>query len=137
MTLLAAPFRSRGATAGNVCVIGPSAASRKLGPFLLRSAAASGGDIGEREHVQAREQQQGKWKEWCVNHPRRRLAHAHGDEIGDDGQRKGNRQPRWGFPNPLIPVQRDLLRDERKLIGATAWRSIEPRQDLLQICKEL
>ena len=34
---------------------------------------------------------QGEWEQRRVNHPRRSLPQSHGDEIGDDRHRKGNR----------------------------------------------
>ena len=37
------------------------------------------------------------------------LARTHGHDVDDDGHRKGNRQPAVDPPNPLAPVQWDLL----------------------------
>ena len=74
-----------------------------------RSPAAPIRQIGQREHVETGEQHQGERGEWRVNHPGRGLANSYGDEIGDHGQRKGDRQPAMGLTNPRVPVQRDLL----------------------------
>ena len=34
---------------------------------------------------------------------------SQGDDVDDDGHRKGNGQPAVGLPNPSVPVQWDLL----------------------------
>src|ERR1700737_4562842 len=81
--------------------------------FTWRSAgallAAPLGGIRQHEHVQAGKQQQEEWEQWRVDHPGRRLTQSHGDEVGDDGHRKGDRQPAVDLPNPLVPIHWDLL----------------------------
>src|SRR5260370_32916855 len=62
-----------------------------------------------------------------------------GDEIGDDGHRKSNGQPAVDLPNPYVHIQWDLLMIMRRSgSGELCWQSsICPRQDLLQVRKEL
>ena len=49
---------------------------------------------------------------------------SHGDDVDDNGHCKGDRQPAVNLPNPHIPVHWDLP-------------SVRPRQNLLQVGKEL
>src|SRR4029077_20086464 len=37
-------------------------------------------------------------------HPDDLLLHYQGDEVGDDGHRKGNGQPAVDLPNPVVPA---------------------------------
>ena len=78
--------------------------------LALRSVGASPaaplGGIRQHEQIQAGEQEQGEREQRRVGHPGGRLplSHAQGDEVGDDGHRKGNGQPAVGLPNPVVPV---------------------------------
>ena len=42
-------------------------------------------------------------------HPHDLLALRHRDHIGDHGERKGDRQPAVGLPDPFVPLQGNLL----------------------------
>src|SRR5260221_4405018 len=87
------------------------AACRPSCHFLSDSAslAAPPGSIRQHEHVQAGEQQQEEREQRRVDHPGGRFPQSHGDEVGDDGDRKGDRQPAVNLPNPLVPIHWDLL----------------------------
>ena len=73
------------------------------------SPAAPPGGIRQHEQVQTGEQEQGEREHRQEAHPRSVLPLYHGDDVDDDGHRKGNGQPAVGLPNPFVPVQRDLL----------------------------
>jgi hypothetical protein len=70
---------------------------------FLRAAPSAG--IGKHEHIQTGEQEQKKREQWRVDDPSGRLPQSHGDEVGDDGRRKGDGQPAVNLPNPVIPIQ--------------------------------
>src|SRR5436309_8903876 len=75
------------------------------------SPAAPPGGIRQHEQVQTGQQQQGEREQRRVRHPGRRRPSplCNDDEVGDDGQRKGDGQPAEGLPNPFVPVHWDLL----------------------------
>ena len=85
-------------------VVRPAARSAGAPP------AAPLGGIRQHEQVQTGEQEQGEREYRQEAHPRGILSLHHGDDVDDDGHRKGNAQPAVGLPNPFVPVQRDLLR---------------------------
>ena len=70
--------------------------------------AAPSGGIGKREHIQSSEQKQKKREQWRVDDPSGGFPQSHGDEVGDDGCRKGDGQPAVKLPNPVIPIQQSL-----------------------------
>src|SRR5262245_20831120 len=90
------------------------------------------GEIRQRKQVQTGEQEQKEREQWRVDDPGGRFPQSHSDEVGDDGRRKGDREPAVDLPNPYVPVQLDLLSKR-----AEAGTSIDPPQHLLQLCKEL
>src|SRR5712671_784780 len=103
------------------------------------SPTAQLGGIGQHEHVQTAEQEQEERDQRRVDHPEGRFPQSPGDEIGDDGHRKSNGQPAVDLPNPYVHIQWDLLMIMRRSgSGELCWQSsICPRQDLLQVRKEL
>src|SRR5271157_647957 len=73
------------------------------------SPAAPLGGIRQHEQVQTAEQEQGEREYRQEAHSRGILSLYYGDDVDDDGHRKGNGQPAVGLPNPFVPVQWDLL----------------------------
>src|SRR4029078_13338865 len=73
------------------------------------------GGIWQHEQIQTAEQEQGERQQRRVGDPGRRrpTSPCQGDEVGNDGQRKGNGQPAVGLPNPFVPLHCDLLHDSR------------------------
>ena len=51
------------------------------------------------------EEEQKQREQWGVDDQGRRFPQSHGDEVGDDGRRKDDRQPAVDLPNPVIPIQ--------------------------------
>src|SRR5437660_1475040 len=74
-----------------------------------RSRAAPFGGIRQHEQVQTGEEEQGEREHRQKAHRVRVLLLCYGDDIDDDGHRKGHGQPAVGLPNPFVPVQCDLL----------------------------
>ena len=75
------------------------------------SPAAPLGGIRQHEQVQTGEQEQGEREQRRVGHPGRRHPSplCNGDDVGEDGHRKGNGQPAVDLPNSLVPIQWDVL----------------------------
>jgi hypothetical protein len=73
------------------------------------SPAAPIDGIRKHEQVQTGEQEQREREQRQEAHPGGILPACHGDAVDDDGHRKDNGQPAVGLPNPLAPVQWDLL----------------------------
>jgi predicted amidohydrolase YtcJ len=69
------------------------------------SPAAPPGGIRQHEQVQTAEQEQGEREHRQEAHPRGIFPLYHGDDVDDDGHRKGHGQPAVGLPNPFVPVQ--------------------------------
>src|SRR5262249_50802789 len=77
-------------------------------------AATPFGGIGQREQVQAGEQQQGERQQRQEAYPDGGLfLLSQGDDVDDDGHRESNGQPAVDLPNPLVPIQWDLLQPIR------------------------
>jgi hypothetical protein len=69
------------------------------------SPAAPLGGIRQHEQVQTAEQEQGEREHRQEAQPRGIFPLYHGDDVEDDGHRKGHGQPAVGLPNPFVPVQ--------------------------------
>jgi hypothetical protein len=67
------------------------------------------GGIRQHEQIQTGEQEQGEREQRQEAHRDGILALRHGDDVHDEGHRKGNGQPAVGLPNPFVTVQWDLL----------------------------
>src|SRR5258707_1876599 len=99
------PEHAGGRSAPRLRTIVARPAARSVGA----SPAAPLGGIRQHEQVQTGEQLQGEREHRQEAHPGRILHLYHGDDVDDDGHRKGNGQPAVGLPNPFVPVQCDLL----------------------------
>jgi len=82
---------------------------RRRMPLAARSVSASPaappGGIRQHEQVQTGGQKQGQREhrqeaQWVGI-----FLLCHGDDVDDDGLRKGHGQPAVGLPNPFVPVQ--------------------------------
>jgi len=82
---------------------------RSAARSVRASLAAPLAGIRQHEQVQTGGQEQGEREHRQEAHARGILTLRHGDDVHDDGHRKGNGQPAVGLPNPFVPVQLDLL----------------------------
>lgn len=82
--------------------------SHVLAPIGWRAGCGSTCQHTACKHVQPREQEDEERREWRIDHPRRRLADSHGNEIGDDGHCEGDCHPPMALANPCAPVQCNL-----------------------------
>ena len=73
------------------------------------SPAAPLGGIRQHEQVQTGEKLQGERDHRQEAHRGGVLLLCYGDDVDDDGHRKGHGQPAVGLPNPFVPVQCNLL----------------------------
>src|SRR5215470_17073075 len=71
------------------------------------SPAAPLGSIRQHEQVQTGDQEQGEREHRQETQPIGIPLQYHGDDVDDDGHRKGNGQPAVDLPNPFVPVQWD------------------------------
>ena len=76
---------------------------------VIESPASPLGGIRQQEQVQTGDQEQGERGHRQEAHPVGILLQYHGDDVDDDGRRKGNGQPAVNLPNPFVPVQCELL----------------------------
>jgi len=76
-------------------------AARSLGA----PPAAPFGGIRQHEQVQTGEQLKGQREHRQEAHHGGVLPLYHGDDVDDDGHRKGDGQPAVGLPNPFVPLQ--------------------------------
>src|SRR5271157_6613025 len=84
-------------------VVRPAARSAGASP------AAPLGGIRQHEQVHTGEEEQDEREQRQEAHPEGLLLLFHGDEVDDDGHRKGDGHPAVDLPNPFVPVQWDLL----------------------------
>jgi hypothetical protein len=75
------------------------------------SHAAPLGGIRQHEQIQTGDKLQGERDHRQEAHRVGVLLLCYGDDVDDDGQCKGHGQPAVALPNPLVPVQCDLLLD--------------------------
>src|SRR5215470_8418239 len=111
------------------------------------SPAAPLGGMRQNEQVETGEQEQKEWGQRRVDDPGGSFPQSHGGEVGDDGQRKDDRQPAVDLPNPFVPIQWDLLsqqvdaadfsppapgaaRASQRTAAIRAWRPGRPAADL-------
>ncbi len=70
------------------------------------------GKVGQKEHVQPRQQHEGQRQQRRIGNPGRwhsAAALCQSNEIGDNGRREYNGQPTMSLPDQLVPVHRDPL----------------------------
>ena len=67
------------------------------------------GGIRQHEQVPTGDQLQGERGQRRKAYPDGIFLVPHGNDVDDDACCKGNGQPAMGLPNPLVPVQWDLL----------------------------
>jgi len=75
------------------------------GELSARCSCRRSAKIGQREHVEAAEQEQEKRRQRRIGDPiRRRLSECPCDEVGNDGGREQDRKPAMALPDPEVPV---------------------------------
>jgi hypothetical protein len=84
---------------------GSNSARRLAAVQLVDSPAAPFGCIRQHEQVQTGEKLKGERDHRQEAHPVRVLLLCYGDDVDDNGHRKGHGQPAVGLPNPFAPVQ--------------------------------
>jgi hypothetical protein len=87
------------------CHLGSNSARRLAAVQLVDSPAAPFGCIRQHEQVQTGEKLKGERDHRQEAHPVRVLLLCYGDDVDDNGHRKGHGQPAVGLPNPFAPVQ--------------------------------